>query len=562
MATITPNTTASGAADLTPEIEYDCLVAWSRSVFGANQHDTVHPMYLTAFKSGYKAALAASAPAPQPAAHQGDGVPTWQAAQDPMLECSIQPRPLSHPLSAYHSAMSKGPLHYTWQDKPHRLVYDLIAAVKHYANQAGQAAPAPVPVPVPSGLRVERGFRWDDKALHHIPNLLVEFEPVPALSPNDMKGWKDRDAIAAMLTTPQPAINPRTQYLTVVYRGVEAGDEARVICDHPKVSAVSWSHALDDRDAALAAAPKAAPAPVSKSFDEWLEKQFEFRNYYFDLRGPGLMAIPFARRAYEAGRAPVAPAPQPAPMPCPTDAQIDAVYEQTMGQHLRSQDAPAVRRFGRAMFLCAWNAAAPKAAPAINKVSDIIDAYGMTPGQPERVADIPGLAEALEAAFADGSAQVTGAAPPHQGEYLPPPKPDTHCHDEDTGMDVWSYSASQVHAAIDADRAARGAAQVAPAPVADGAVKALHDAMADCRTNGISIDASVMGFFCNRLNEQPAPVAEDADPLQDAANWLVTSRATTSATELGSRLCIGYNRADRLFNAARAQAAQPEGATP
>lgn len=78
----------------------------------------------------------------QPAAPQGDGVPTWQAAQDPMLECSVQPRPLSHPLAAYHSAMSKGPLHYTWQDKPHRLVYDLIAAVKHYANQAGQAAPA------------------------------------------------------------------------------------------------------------------------------------------------------------------------------------------------------------------------------------------------------------------------------------------------------------------------------------------------------------------------------------------------------------------------------------
>ena len=78
------------------------------------------------------------------AAPQGDGVPTWQAAQDPMLECSIQPRPLSHPLAAYHSAMFKGPLHYTWQDKPHRLVYDLIAAVKHYANQAGQAAPAPV----------------------------------------------------------------------------------------------------------------------------------------------------------------------------------------------------------------------------------------------------------------------------------------------------------------------------------------------------------------------------------------------------------------------------------
>ena len=173
--TTTPNTTASGAADLTAEIEYNCLAAWNRSEFGANQHDTVHPMYLTAFKSGHKAALAASAPAPQ------------------------------------------------------------------------------------------------------------------------------------------PAINPRTQWLTVVYRGVEAGDEAKVICEHPKVSAMSWSHAIDDRDAALAAAPKAAPA--------------------------------------------------------------------------------------------------------INKVSDIIDAYGMTPGQPERVADIPGLAEALEAAFADGSAQITGATPLQQGEY-------------------------------------------------------------------------------------------------------------------------------------------------
>lgn len=63
--------------------------------------------------------------------------------------------------------------------------------------------------------------------------------------------------------------------------------------------------------------------------------------------------------------------------------------------------------------------AAPKAGPAINKVHDIIDAYGMAPGQPERVADIPGLSEALDTAFADGSAQIQGAAPLQQGEYLP-----------------------------------------------------------------------------------------------------------------------------------------------
>jgi hypothetical protein len=53
-----------------------------------------------------------------------------------MLECSINPIPLSHPLRDYHTAMLEGPLHYTWTDKPHRLVYDLIAAVKFYADRA------------------------------------------------------------------------------------------------------------------------------------------------------------------------------------------------------------------------------------------------------------------------------------------------------------------------------------------------------------------------------------------------------------------------------------------
>ena len=40
------------------------------------------------------------------------------------------------------------------------------------------------------------------------------------------------------------------QWLTVVYQNVEAGDEVRQICTHPKVSAMSWSHAIHDRDAA------------------------------------------------------------------------------------------------------------------------------------------------------------------------------------------------------------------------------------------------------------------------------------------------------------------------
>lgn len=50
-------------------------------------------------------------------------------------------------------------------------------------------------------------------------------------------------------------------WLTVVYRDIRPGDEARTIGEHPKVSALSWSHALNDRDAALAAQAKQGDRP-------------------------------------------------------------------------------------------------------------------------------------------------------------------------------------------------------------------------------------------------------------------------------------------------------------
>ena len=46
------------------------------------------------------------------------------------------------------------------------------------------------------------------------------------------------------------------KWLTVVYRDIQPGDESRAIGEHPKVSALSWSHALHDRDAALSAQAK------------------------------------------------------------------------------------------------------------------------------------------------------------------------------------------------------------------------------------------------------------------------------------------------------------------
>lgn len=69
----------------------------------------------------------------------------------------------------------------------------------HEAVVATQAEP----VRVPDVGRIDRSFRWDGDAQHHVPTMLVEFEPVPANSPIDAKGWKDRDALAFMLTAAQ-----------------------------------------------------------------------------------------------------------------------------------------------------------------------------------------------------------------------------------------------------------------------------------------------------------------------------------------------------------------------
>lgn len=57
----------------------------------------------------------------------------------------------------------------------------------------------PVPASVPRGMVVDRGFRFDSEKQHHVPTILVEFEPVPVGSPNDAKGWRDRDEVAEWL---------------------------------------------------------------------------------------------------------------------------------------------------------------------------------------------------------------------------------------------------------------------------------------------------------------------------------------------------------------------------
>ena len=58
------------------------------------------------------------------------------------------------------------------------------------------------------------------------------------------------------------------KWLTVVYRDIQPGDEPRTIGEHPKVSALSWSHALHDRDATLAAQAKRGGAAMTHHTDD------------------------------------------------------------------------------------------------------------------------------------------------------------------------------------------------------------------------------------------------------------------------------------------------------
>ena len=76
------------------------------------------------------------------------------------------------------------------------------------AYEAGRASPASAPVTAPDYRIADRGFRWDAENRQHIPQLLIEFTPVPANEPNASKGWKDRDSLAAILAAaPTPPVS-------------------------------------------------------------------------------------------------------------------------------------------------------------------------------------------------------------------------------------------------------------------------------------------------------------------------------------------------------------------
>ncbi|MBP6564012.1 MAG: hypothetical protein KA200_00205 [Burkholderiales bacterium] len=71
-----------------------------------------------------------------------------------------------------------------------------VEQMRQYAldAQAVRAVPADFGV-----CMVDAGFRFDRERQQHVPNLLVEFEPVPVNGGVHAKGWADRNALAKFL---------------------------------------------------------------------------------------------------------------------------------------------------------------------------------------------------------------------------------------------------------------------------------------------------------------------------------------------------------------------------
>ena len=78
-------------------------------------------------------------------------------------------------------------------------------------------------------------------------------------------------------------------YLTIVYRDVQPGPECTDICRHPKVSAVSWSHAIDDRNATRAALVEPAVAHEREADTALLRQSLAYVRWaaFGECRTPG-----------------------------------------------------------------------------------------------------------------------------------------------------------------------------------------------------------------------------------------------------------------------------------
>lgn len=90
-----------------------------------------------------------------------------QAEPVALFQCDVTARPLDYPLSDYHKAPAEGPPNFTWEDKPHRLLYDLIAALKWYTTPRQPVSEQRTDMPAP----------WHHRILKAHPKSEPEFWP-------------------------------------------------------------------------------------------------------------------------------------------------------------------------------------------------------------------------------------------------------------------------------------------------------------------------------------------------------------------------------------------------
>jgi len=125
-----------------------------------------------------------------------------------LLDCEIAPRPLSYSLRDYHRAGLDGPLHAQWQDKPHRLLYDLIAAVRHYAGTQCAAVAHAAP-PSPLAEQDKEDAELTDEQLAVIERIEYKFGRFDDGEPKDWQEWVDFREVIGQLRAARAKKEPQ-----------------------------------------------------------------------------------------------------------------------------------------------------------------------------------------------------------------------------------------------------------------------------------------------------------------------------------------------------------------
>ena len=262
-------------------------------------NDPLHPRYIAGFKSGHAAGRRRAAPAASP-------TPPAEQQATPKAAPGVGNSGFDHKTAAdllnnktvSDEAVRKFVATSRWaHDERAALSATLLAmhgvltsreaeiALLKKALLEAEAAPKAAPGAAP-GDAIDEALRERDEADDFINELLDEVlgadrpewssaynrydamsdvrERITALhKPAGDKAWGQfQSAMAAPQQEAQePAVDDPTRRLTVVYRDISPGDEARLLAEHPKASAMSWSHAIRDRDAARAVLAKWGTQP-------------------------------------------------------------------------------------------------------------------------------------------------------------------------------------------------------------------------------------------------------------------------------------------------------------